>query len=77
MSKKDEFDLGSTLRKKRKKKDVAHIEKVVDAVHSEKVKRLIIEMPESMHVKIKTRASSMGLTMKAFITGLIEDEMNM
>ena len=76
MSKKNEFDLSSTLRKKSKKKDIKHIEKVVEAVHSEKVKRLIIEMPESMHKKIKTKASSMGLTMKEFVTGLIKDQID-
>ena len=52
MSKKNDFDLSATLRKKKKTKDIQHIEKVVESIHNEKIKRLIIEMPESMHKKI-------------------------
>ncbi len=74
MNKDKKIGLSGTLRSSRKsKKDVKEIEKIVHAVHSEKVKRLIIEMPESMHTKIKTVSAERGMTMKNFVTELIQD----
>ena len=77
MSKKNNLDLGSTLKKSKKSKDIRQIEKVVEAVHSERTKRLIIEMPESMHNKIKAKAATMGLTMKELVTNMINDSLNL
>lgn len=74
MNKSKKIGLTSTLRSKSKpKKDIKEIEKIVSVVHSERVKRLIIEMPESMHIKIKTIAAEKGITMKNFVTELLED----
>jgi len=77
MSKKNNLDLGSTLKKGKKSKDIRKIEKVVQAVHSERKKRLIIEMPESMHNQIKAKAATMGLTMKELVTNMINDSLNL
>jgi len=77
MSKKNKLDLGSTLKKSKKSKDIQQIEKVVQTIHSERKKRLIIEMPESMHNQIKAKAATMGLTMKELVTNMINDSLNL
>lgn len=77
MNNSKKIGLTNTLRSKSKpKKDMKEIDKIVSAVHNERIKRLIIEMPESMHIKIKTIAAKKGETMKNFVTELLEDAIN-
>ena len=67
-------DLGATLRSKKKApKDVKKIERIVEAVHTEQTKRLTLEVPLSLHATIKGRAAADGVSIKEFITGLIQD----
>lgn len=69
--------LGATLRKNKAKKNVTKIEDIVKRVHEEKKKRLIIEMPESLHKKIKAKSVEMGVSMKELMTNMIEDYLNL
>lgn len=72
---KNKIDLGSTLRSSKKKKDVKKIERIVESVHEEKIKRLIVEVPESLHQRVKLNAYQKGMTMKEYIISLLQDDM--
>lgn len=70
------LDLGSTLRT-RKKKDVKKIERVVEAVHNEPTKRITFDVPQSMHIKIKQMAIGRGMTIREFLTGHLNDTLDL
>ena len=74
MKKKNDVNLGSTLRNKKKpQKDVKKTERIVEAVHTEKNKRLTLEVPLSLHAKIKTLAAQEGTSIKEYVTNLLKD----
>lgn len=72
--------LGATMRIKKKQVqtpsfDQERVDKMVEAIAEEKIKRLIVEVPESLHHKVKLRAYAKHMTMKQYIISLLEDDM--
>lgn len=71
--------LGSTMKIKQKKAtstfDQKRVDKMVETLGEEKIKRIIVEVPESLHHKVKLRAYGKHLTMKTYIISLLEDDM--
>ena len=76
---KKNINLSSTLKKKNAKtqKDVQKIERIVEAVHEEKTKRLTLEVRQSLHTKIKSLAAEQGISIKEYMTNLIEDSISL
>ena len=65
--------LGLSKTIKNKKKEKADIDKIISQIHDEKIKRMTIRMPETLHRDMKSKLALKGISINEYIVNLIQD----
>lgn len=57
------------------KKAASHekVEKILTAMHEQKIKQMTVRMPDTLHKKMKAKCALDGVPINGFIISLIED----
>jgi len=65
--------LRKTSRRVDKKTDKKKVEKLVQTLHKEERKSLLIRLPHSLHKELKLKSVTDDISINEFVTNLIED----
>lgn len=66
--------LKSTSKRISKKAETQEkVEKILEAMHEDKVKQMTVRMPDSLHKKMKAKCALDGVAINGFIISLIQD----